>query len=254
MEATRILGPPRFPHAPWNEKSALYEAPEPEGLPPSMPNIGSGFPEEWRHSDFPPLQDLLATLRLMAGYSVIVYNHCQGKAIQTNGLLTDHRNSIQHRLLSLPAYPYEQCGKGIYKFYEITRLAAQMYSVLCIYPYPPGPAPFADLATRLRRELSGLDQRTLTYEESKLLLWILAMGAIMTVGTFDRLSFIAATSPIARRLQLESWQDLKSVLITFLWLDMTNDIDGRDIWNEVSFQHHEHSESMTSGSPTPRST
>jgi hypothetical protein len=203
-----------------------------------MPNIGRGFPEEWKYSDFQPLQDLFTILRYMAGYTVVIYNHCQGISIQSTGTMTDQRNSIQHRLLCTPAYLYEQCGEGVHQLYECTRLAAQMYSLLCIYPYPPGPAPFEKLALRLRRELSGLDPATITEQESKLLLWILFMGSIMTIGTPDRLCFVSALSTVSRSLNLESWQDVKSVLSTFLWLDMTNDIDGRDIWDEVIFRNN----------------
>lgn len=59
----------------------------------------------------------------------------------------------------------------------------------------------------------------------------------MTIGTSDRLCFVSALSTVSRSLKLESWQDVKSVLTSFLWLDMTNDIDGRDIWDEVIFKN-----------------
>jgi len=222
-----------------------------EGLPDSMPDIGQGFPEEWQQSDSRLLQDLFTTVRYMSGYSRLVFNHSEGIKLQSTGTLTDLRNSIQHRLLSLPACPSALGSSGIYHLYESTRLGAQIYSLLCIYPYPAGPAPFAEAASRLKRELSNLDPRTISYEESKLLFWILVMGAIVTVGTFDRLWFITALGPVAYGLQVESWPDMKSLLLTFLWLSKTNDIDGRDVWDEVSSLIFEHSKPVRFSSATP---
>ena len=197
------------------------------------------------------LQDLFITVRYMSGYSRLVFNHSEGIKLQSTGTLTDLRNSIQHRLLSLPACPSAQGSNGVYHLYESTRLGAQIYSLLCIYPYPAGPAPFVEAASRLKRELSSLDPRTISYEESKLLLWILVMGAIVTVGTFDRPWFIHILGSVAYRLQVESWPDMKSLLLTFLWLSKTNDIDGRDVWDEVSSSIFEHSRPVRFSSATP---
>jgi hypothetical protein len=216
-----------------------------------MPNIGRGFPEEWKHSSIQLLQDLFTTLRYMAGYTVLVYNHCQGTAMQSTGVLTDQRNSIQHRLLSLPPRPYDQCSERIHRLYEGTRLAAEAYSLLCVYPYPRGHAPFAELASLLRKELSRLDLGNVSYEESRLLLWILVMGAIVTVGTLERLWFISTLGHVSGSLELESWQEMKSILATFLWLDMTNDVDGRDVWDEVGLSCSKYSGSVRSSSLCP---
>jgi hypothetical protein len=237
---------------PWNEDSVVFEMLQPsEGLPDSMPDIGRGFPEEWKQSESRPLKDLFTIVRYMSGYSRLVFNHSEGIKLQSTGILTDLRNSIQHRLLSLPACPNAHGGNGIYHLYESTRLGAQIYSLLCIYPFPAGPAPFTEAASRLKRELSSLDPRTISYEESKLLLWILVMGAIVTVGTLDRLWFIYALGPVACRLQVESWPDMKSLLLNFLWFSKTNDIDGRDVWDEVSSSIFEHSGPVRFSSATP---
>lgn len=156
------------------------------------------------------------------------------------GALTDKRNSTQHRMLSVPRYPYGKSSEAPHQFYESTRLAAEMYCLLCLYPCLPTTAPFDRLATLLRKELSHLDQGNVSYEESKLLVWILVMGAIVAVNTSDRAWFISALSHLSRRLQLESWYDIKSILLTFLWLDMTNDMDGRDVWDEVSLSSYKY--------------
>lgn len=242
----------RLPYVPWNEGPIVLETLENrEGLLHSMSNIGCGFPVEWEYSDFKPLQDLSTALRYLAAYTVLVYNHCQGIATNNQGALADKRNSVQHRLLSLPAYPYEQNSDTPYQLYDSTRLAAQMYSLLCVYPCHPRTAPFEQLAIKLRKELSHLNQGNISFEESQLLLWILVMGAIMTVGTKGRSWFIAALNPLSHRLRLNSWDDMKLILTTFLWLDMTNDIDGRDIWDDVNLlQYRYDGAAWSSSSPS----
>jgi hypothetical protein len=60
------------------------------------------------------------------------------------------------------------------------------------------------------------------------------MGAIVMVGTRRRSWFIAAMSSVSQSLPVDSWDDLKPILTTFLWLNMKNDIDGTDVWEEVS--------------------
>jgi hypothetical protein len=226
---------------PWNEGPIILETLEStEGLPNSMPALGRGFPDDWKQSGFEHLQELFTALRYVAAYTVIAYDHCQGTAIHSVGALTDKRNSTQYRMLSVPRYPYAKRSEAPHQLYESTRLAAEMYCLLCVYPCPPTTAPFDRLATLLRKELSHLDQGNVSSEESKLLVWILVMGAIVTVDTSDRLWFISALSHLSRRLQLESWYDMKSILLTFLWLDMTNDMDGRDVWDEVSLSGYKY--------------
>jgi hypothetical protein len=109
-----------------------------------------------------------------------------------------------------------------------------MYSLLVVLPVNRMTAPFEELAALLVKELSSLDSGKLSDEESKLLLWISVMGAIMTVGTLGRAYFTRQLVPIARRLQLNSWDDMKAILSTFLWLEMTNDVDGIDVWDDIS--------------------
>jgi len=250
-ESTRRLIPTSHPHVPWNEGPVILETVETsEGFPNSMPTLGHGFSADWKQSESKHLQELFTALRYLAAYTVLAYDHCQGIAMHSVGALTDKRNSVQHRMLSVPRYPHEKHREAPHQLYESTRLAAEMYSLLCVYPCPPTTAPFDKLAALLRKELSHLDQGSISDEESKLLVWILVMGAIVAVDTPGRSWFISALSHISRRLQLESWYDIKSILITFLWLDMTNDIDGRDVWDEVSLYSYVCHEAVRSSSST----
>ena len=93
---------------PWNDGSVVLEKLEgrSEVLLNGMPEIGRGFPEQWKSSDFGPLRELYTALKHVAAYTVIVYNHCQGIAAHSEATLTDTRNYVQHRLASVPAYPH----------------------------------------------------------------------------------------------------------------------------------------------------
>jgi hypothetical protein len=66
---------------------------------------------------------------------------------QSLSVLADRRNYVQHSLMSLPA---DSESKGMVQaadpFYELTRLAAIIYSLLVTFPLPPRTASFAELA------------------------------------------------------------------------------------------------------------
>jgi hypothetical protein len=198
-------------------------------LPP-LQNLGSGFPIYWQDSDIVSLQTLSTVLQSMAAYTVIVYNHSQGIVVQENtGKLADMRNFVQHRLLSLP--PSAKLTAIPDSLYEATRLAALIYSLLVVFPIYGPRAPFAELASQLRFNLSFLDLDR--QKETRLLLWVLVMGSIAGVGSANRMWFVWAVREFASRLKYTSWDEFKKELGRFLWLDITNDRDGRALWEDL---------------------
>jgi len=232
MNASESLTPPRHFFSPMIDAPIILDIGRqnsPTGTQTSLLDLGSGFPVYWQHSDLKSLQDLSAVVQSMAAYTAIVYNHCQGIALQENkAKLADMRNSVQHRLLSLPSA--EKLGTIPYPLYEATRLAALTYSLLVIFPIHGPRAPFAELASQLRFNLL-LDLNR--QKPSKHLLWILVIGAIASLNTENRAGFISAVRQFSFRLMIKTWEDLKDVLGCFLWLDITNDADGVNIWQEV---------------------
>ncbi len=130
-------------------------------------------------------------------------------------------------------------GDGMY---EVTRLAATIYSLLVIFPISPLTAPFVGLATRLKRELSQLDMCNRSLQESKLLVWILVMGGIAATHSAERMWFVIVLKDISNRMALSTWNDVKGLVQAALWLESTNDADGMALWLEVeslSFSGHE---------------
>lgn len=166
----------------------------------------------------------------MAAYTIIVCNHTQRIAVQENkGELADIRNFVQHYLLSLP--PSEKLTTIPDPLYEATRLTALIYSLLIVFPVHGPRAPFAELASQLRFNLSFLDLDK--QKETKLLLWILVMAAIAGINAANRVWFVWAVREFALRLGIKSWEGLKDILDGFLWLGITNDKDGQAVWQEV---------------------
>lgn len=233
MNATDSLTPPRHFFSPMTDAPIILETGRqnsPTGTQTSLLDLGSAFPVYWQHFDLKALQDLFAVFQSMAAYTVIVYNHCQGIVLQENkAKLADMRNSGQHRLLSLP--PSDKLSTIPNLLYEPTRLAALTYSLLVIFPIYGSRAPFAELASQLRFSLSFLDLNR--QKPSKHFLWILVVGAIASLNTVNRAGFIWEVRQFSSRLMIKTWEDLKDVLGCFLWLDITNDIDGVKIWEEV---------------------
>jgi hypothetical protein len=228
ITATATLTAPRYFFAPLTEtliildtRGAITES--------SLRNLGTAFPSHWAQSDLKPLRDLDEVLQSMAAYTIIASNHSQGIVVQDSPKLADMRNFVQHGLLSLP--PAETLCRVPDSLYEATRLAAMAYALLVTYPIHGPKAPFAEIASRLRIDLSCLDPRK--EKEVKLLLWILVIGAIVGMNTANRRWFVRGVREFASRLGIETWEGVKEILGGFLWLGSTSDRDGRNVWNEV---------------------
>ncbi|KAE9381923.1 hypothetical protein N431DRAFT_476667 [Stipitochalara longipes BDJ] len=193
-------------------------------------NLGSGFPADWQESIIIPLHELSTVLQSMAAYTIIVHNHIQENAVQDNkGKLADIRNFVQHHLLSLPAS--DKLTAIPDSLYEATRLAALIYSLLVVFPIHGPRAPFVELASQLRFNVSFLDLEK--QMRLKHLLWIVVMGAISGMNTPNRIWFVWAVRELSLRLKINAWEEVKDILGQFLWFENTNNRDGRKVWEEV---------------------
>jgi hypothetical protein len=78
--------------------------------------------------------------------------------------IADHRNLIQHPLMSLPANPFGEREFEDEGIYEVVRLTSVIYSLLVV-PVSPSTAPFPEPADRLRRELVQMDMADKSTDE-----------------------------------------------------------------------------------------
>lgn len=154
---------------------------------------------------------------------------------QSLTVIAEQRSYVQHDLMTKLPNPNSQDTHDSDQDHLLTlcHLAATIYSFLCIFPIPA--APFHTLATRIRSILASARLAQELTEAPDLMVWISIMGGIASIGSSsgDRAWFVAALDRGLRRLKLESWDELRVILLRFLWFPSTNDYDGGVLWEEI---------------------
>ena len=232
MEATRSLTLPRYPFMPLVKSPEAFKSMETTAEPSvGFINADFGFPLHWQYSEFPLLCELYSVLKTMDDYTTMVHNHIEGISFQESlATMADCRNYTQHSLMSLPEYSESQPNFLAGNPYEATRLAATVYSLLVVFPIATSSAPFDELADRLRTVLE-LSHDSIS--DLNLIMWILTMGAIAAVDSHHRSWFVSALRTVLESVSVGSWDDLKAILQSFLWLSSTSDADGLCLWLEA---------------------
>lgn len=193
--------------------------------------------------------ELAETLHAMRIYTSIVNDYLDGSLVDPDmSLISDHRNCVQHAIMSLPAG--RDLGPGFendHPMYEICRLAAVIFSVGVIFPLPGEAAPIPALVRQLVAELQTpclLEQSYWSSSSSsssaavQVLLWVLTLGGIAaaTGETIPERSWLVAS---LQRFAIHHagkfrWIDLKrEILEQMVWLDSACDAAGQELWEEV---------------------
>jgi hypothetical protein len=161
--------------------------------------------------------DLYMVLSMLNSYTIMIDDFCEGRKVVTASVLIDHRNTMQHALLSLPP----RVGSS-----ECYRLAALIYSLLVTFPMPYIAAPFQHLVTQLKIALDGWDG------SDQMLIWVLTMGGIGAMGLSEREWFVNQFREAVTRMGVTTWNEAKESIKRGLWFEATNDRDGNDFWLE----------------------
>lgn len=156
-------------------------------------------------------------LSMLNSYTIMIDDFCEGRKVVTASVLIDHRNTMQHALLSLPP----RVGSS-----ECYRLAALIYSLLVTFPMPYIAAPFQRLVTQLKIALDGWDG------SDQMLIWVLTMGGIGAMGLSEREWFVNQFREAVTRMGVTTWNEAKEFIKRGLWFEATNDRDGNDFWLE----------------------
>ncbi|RVX74522.1 hypothetical protein B0A52_01648 [Exophiala mesophila] len=179
---------------------------------------------------------LLTCLHYLSLYTLGIDDYLAVRpAAQSLIVIADQRNYVQHNLMTnIPnSKSPDTHDNDEDHLHTLCHLAATIYSLLCVFPIPA--APFHSLATRIRTILGHAKLAREFAEAPELMLWISVMGALASIGssTGDRAWFVVALDRGFRRLKLESWDELRAILLRFLWFPSTNDYDGGVLWEEV---------------------
>jgi hypothetical protein len=234
IEATKTLTNSRWPFIPLGKTLVPLESMI-TTLQPNHPlqDIGSGFPLETETWLSEPFSQLYSTIRAICCYTVLIYNHCEGRALQDSlCAIADQRNFIHHKLMCLPEISSELPAFLDDGTYEAIRLTTIIFDYLVIFPASAAVLPFIELAARLRRQFPYIDTPKKNMKELEIFLWMLFMGGIASIGSDERPWFVSTLAALYPRLNVHVWSAVQDILGSFLWLPSTNDADGLELWVE----------------------
>jgi hypothetical protein len=183
--------------------------------------------------------ELAEVFQAMKAYTSIVEKYQDGSTTEPDlRRISDQRNFVQHRLLSLPpAGKLDQDFRKSHPVYEICRLAVLIFGVgvIFIFPLPARTAPLPTLVRLLQAELqeSSFESDWWFPDAVEVLIWVLTLGGIAATGLPNRTWFVAALGRVSACSGLSRWRDLKPVLDGILWLDCACDFGGQQLWEEV---------------------
>jgi hypothetical protein len=176
-----------------------------------------------------------SVLQELADLTTIIDNHCRGsKFISDITVLIDHRNTVQHNLLSLPKGDELEPGEiSSVCLYDAIRLAAVIYSAAVTFPLPPLTGIFRKLATELKIVVDESKSDRCWQLCPKTLLWILVMGGIAATNAPERIWYIQNLSVVSSALRFLNWDEAADEFSNYLWLESACDAGGRLLWMEV---------------------
>ena len=238
MSACRFLQKPIFPFIAHSNDFAVsgrlsVSDEEREWVMSTLGQLGSGFWEVWGPSTTVEVNQLCMVIQHICDFTIVVENHVEGRWMpRTFTGIIDQRNFVQHSLMSLRTRQELVDSNSVIgePLYECCRLAVIVYSFLIIFPLPPVEGPFEALAAQLQMDWIATDLDRPTKSRSRILLWILVMGAIAAIGLPERPWFLLQIRTLSRRMGIGDWEEIRDVLQSFLWLPSASDLDGQDLW------------------------
>lgn len=253
VEAIRSMTKPSLPYASITRgvgKSNLDIPADWFGRPKcELQNLVQGLQSVW-----PSLRrgalTLLGVFEDMQHYTMVLVRHKERVEEYDLPVMADHRNWIQHRLLS-SSVNVDTDGYVFDDLYQSLWLAASIYCLIVVFPYPAATAPFDLLASRLRGVMSR--DTMLWKDRPEVTLWLSFMGGLAALDApYDRLWFAQAVQICSSCLQLATWREAKSVLGFFLWHGAVSDDDGRTLFEEAQMHDDLNWSSQTNAGFQPR--
>lgn len=174
--------------------------------------------------------ELYADLDRLALFCLGVDDYISGRQIRKSlDVLAQERIFVQHSLLM----KFDQTPSRIDgDIVTLCHLVAVAFSLLCIVPIPS--APFHRIVKDIRAQFTVNDFGREWLEAPQLMTWIVCVTAVVAVGMArERDWAIGVLERCLHRLRIQSWPELKELLLGFLWLPVTNDFDGMQLFAAI---------------------
>jgi hypothetical protein len=181
-------------------------------------------------------EEALTVMREMVDLSVVMEAYCQQSLINPNlvGLIS-RRNAIHHRLLCLPSGSTPQTFSSTsYRLYECCRLAALAYATAVLFPLPLSTGCPQRLVLQIQSVMEGVSLEGLYGCGGKFYIWVVFLAGVWAEKMPERPWFIARLRSLLELEGVFHWNELKSVLMSFLWVGPICDEGGMVLWDNVA--------------------
>jgi len=170
----------------------------------------------------------------LSNYMLAVDDFVMGRPrAQSLKRLANQRNFVQHCLmLKCPDETDRNLGENK-AFYTTSWLAIVIYSLITVFPISHQTAPFAQLSLRIKDFTSSPAIHTRWREAPSLMLWVTVMGALAAADLPERSWYISVLERLTNRLNIGSWDDMRTELQKFLWYNSVSEPDGQRLWKEI---------------------
>jgi hypothetical protein len=180
-------------------------------------------------------KEIAAVLIDIMKISTIIEAHMQHTLINPNIVgLSSKRNEVHYRLLSLPAAPILRKEPGsTLTLYECCRLAALAYTTATLIALPLSTGVPQRLISLIQLEIEYIQFEDLYSCQARFYIWVLFLTGIWAEGMPERAWFIKQLKCLLELENISRWKDLKSVLLSFLWMSPVCDEGGMNLWDDI---------------------
>lgn len=146
--------------------------------------------------------------------------------------LTTKRFEAEYRLITLPLQPRYNTDD---KIHEACRVALLTFSTSSITLLPPSSGCCRSLVRQLMEVLNqpGCDLQTLWAGLNDVLIWVLFLGAHISIGQPEQGFFVAEIARCAHVLELHELEEVRLILMRFFYLDRAYQASTQMIWEEA---------------------
>jgi hypothetical protein len=149
-------------------------------------------------------------------------------------LLLCEKNQVHHDLLSLPTAT-ELSLSGIENdIYDCCRIGALLFSTGVLFPLPPSTGAPQRLVVMAKELVEQLGFEMCMTGGGKVLIWLLVLAAIMANDAIDRPWFLRRLKPLLAMEGINTWDQLKDLFSTFLWMDSACNATAKTLYDGLS--------------------
>jgi hypothetical protein len=109
-----------------------------------------------------------------------------------------------------------------------------IYANAALFVFPPSTGYPQQLVLRIRSVLEYICLERLDESEVKFFIWVYFLAGIGAENTPERLWFVERLRRLLLMEGILRWSEIKSVVMSFLWVGSVCDEGGMNLWDEVA--------------------